>query len=1215
MNLFLRDEALTFRVATTLQTLLKHTGWLLFIGALLLQAPAMAQDITLSLKDVPITTVFHEITKQSGYDFVYSNKVKKQSHPVTIHLNNVSIKQALSACLSGQPLKYSIFDSTIVVNYDPLKSQEENPLKDSLVIRGSVKDPDNNPLAGVTIRIKGTNNGNLTDANGNFVIRIYQPGDTLLFSFIGYRRKEVAVTDRGPLNVVLYPANQTLAAVTISTGYQTISKERSAGSFSKPSMDIIENRSASMNILQRIDGLVAGLTINNAPSATQNPFLIRGLSTVGIPTSSGDHYGTNRNPLYVVDGLPMDDVTTINPQDVADITVLKDATAASIWGARASNGVIVITTKKGKPNEKLQVQYDGFISFRGKPDVTYFPMMNSRQLIVAAKETFDPSLNPWNTISTYHNLGSTGISPEQVILYNQYRGLISKAEAAKSLDSLSSINNIAQIKELWYRNAVLTHHTISLTGGGNRYSVYGSLAYTAARDARPGNKDNTYDINLRQDFKFNDYIGFYLITDLADRTTSTKRQIAIDNRFYPYQLFKDANGNTLSIPYMAYLSDAERLDFQNRSNINLDYNPLDDFNDGYTKNNELTARIIGGATIRLFKGLRFEGTYGYIKGVKRTYQYDDTKSYPVRAEVVQFTVAPTDTSTPVYYLPTAGGKYSIIDHSRINWTVRNQLIYDNTWNNHIHQLTVLLGQEAQEQRSTSNRSTVRGYNEMLQTFAPVDYATLGSVGVENPVMSNDLGKSTLTEDAFDQSEAKTRFISYYANAAYSYNQKYAINASWRIDQSNLFGIDKSAQNKPVWSVGAKWIISEEEFMDKMDWLDHLALRTTYGITGNSPLPGTASSFDIMAPKTSSFLPGGVGLTISTPANRRLTWESTQTTNLGMNFSLFSYRLRGAIDLYQKKTTNLLGKLSTNAFTGYSYIVGNFGDLQNKGIEVTLQSVNINNKHFSWHTFLTLAYNNNKITKLNTLSPITTGDQKIEQNYLAGFPAFALFAYNYAGLDTLGDPRIRLSDKSVSKEKDIAAPGDILFIGTYQPKWSGGLSNTIRYKNLKLSINTIYNLGYFMRRDVNSYYTDRMRHRIAFVNSNKADLTSGNLYAEFADRWKKPGDEAYTHIPAYVSDPSVSDSRRDINYYKFANINVLKASYIKIRDVTLSYSIPDFIVNKIKTDDITLRVQISNLMLWKANKYGIDPEFQDAVYGHRSIPFHQKTVTIGAQLTF
>src|SRR5699024_7720907 len=207
-----------------------------------------------------------------------------------------------------------------------------------------------------------------------------------------------------------------------------------------------------------------------------------------------------------------------------------------------------------------------------------------------------------------------------------------------------------------------------------------------------------------------------------------------------------------------------RIDFQNRSNINLDYNPLDEFNYGYTKNNSLANRIVGGASINLFKNLQFKGLYAYVKENKKTTSYDDEKSYRVRAEVVQFTVAPTASSTPIYYLPTTGGRYSVTNWNRRNWTVRNQLVYDNNWKNGLHQLTLLVGQEAREKRIQSHSSTVRGYNAKLQTYASIDYATLRTDGVIGSVMPNGFGRSTLSDDSFDQMEFTTRFTSYYANA-------------------------------------------------------------------------------------------------------------------------------------------------------------------------------------------------------------------------------------------------------------------------------------------------------------------------------------------------------------------------------------------------------------------------------------------------------------------
>lgn len=910
----------------------------------------------------------------------------------------------------------------------------------------------------------------------------------------------------------------------------------------------------------------------------------------------------------MVDGIPMDDVSSINPQDVADITVLKDATAASIWGSRASNGVIVITTKKGTNNAKIKVQYDGFITFQGKPDLNYMPVLNSQQFIQSAKEVFDPVVNPWSQVSAYLNTGSTGVPLHERILYNQYRGLISSGQANASLDSLAAINNIGQISDLWYRNAALMNHSVSISGGGKIHSFYGSLAYTNTQSNRPGEENNLYKINVRQDFNFSKHIQMYLITDLTNTKTYSKRNVNIDNRFYPYQLFKDPNGNNLSIPYMGYLSDSILIAYQNRSRINLDYNPLNERDYGYTKSDALMNRIVAGATIRFFKGLRFEGTYSYLKGANNTASYDDTKSYLVRSEIPQFTVAATPSATPVYYLPTNGGRYSVTNLSQRNWTVRNQLIYDNSWDGIKHQLTVLAGQEAQEQLTVTNGSTVRGYNELLQTYASIDYATLGTTGVPAPVMPNNIGRSILTNNAFNQTETQTRLTSYYANAAYTLNRRYSINSSWRIDQSNLFGIDKSAQNRPVWSVGAKWLMSDEQFFSKTSWLNRFAMRATYGVTGNSPSPGTASSYDILAPQTSNFLPGGVGLRIVTPGNSKLTWESTKTINIGFDFAMFKNRVSGSVDMYQKKTSDLLGELAVNSFTGYSSIIGNFGDMTNEGIELNLMSNNIKTKDFAWTTLFTMAYNKNKVTQLNSVVPITTGAQKVGQRYLTGYPAFTVFAYEYAGLDNIGDPQIYLADKTITKVRNIATPDDIAYKGTYQPVWNGGLSNSFSYKQFDLAINLVYSLGHVMRRDPNNFYTGRLNHNIL-------NFRTGNKTEEFFDRWRVPGDELNTSVPSYLSNVALSDSRRDVRYYTTGDINVVSASYIKLRDITFSYGLPKNLISRIKADDISFRLQFSNIMLWKANEYDIDPEFHDAFTGARSLRSNQGIVTFGVHVNF
>jgi hypothetical protein len=802
------------------------------------------------------------------------------------------------------------------------------------------------------------------------------------------------------------------------------------------------------------------------------------------------------------------------------------------------------------------------------------------------------------------------VAPHEAILYAGYLGKATPAQTQASLDSLASLDNRSQINDLWYRRGLLSNHTVSASGGGKVHSFYGSFTYTNTTNNRHKDLDNYFKVNFRQDFRFNDRLQVFLITDLSNSITTTKRNIPIDNRFYPYQLFRDQAGNNLSVPYMRHLSDSVRKDFEARSRLSLGYNPLNEIELGYTKNDALLNRIIAGASFKIIDGLKFEGTYGYIRGTRKIISFDDEQTYLVRSELVQFTVAPTPSSTPVFALPDKGGKYSMGQQTQRNWTVRNQLVYDKQWKSNFHKITLLAGQESQEQLMVFNNSTVRGYNPLLQTYGPVDYQALRT-GLAGTVMPNNGTRSVLINDAFSTNETQIRFSSYYANGAYTLNNKYSVNASWRIDGSNLFGIDKSAQNKPVWSVGAKWMMRNENFISPVQWIDDLSLRATYGITGNAPIPGTASSKDVLSPVTGGALPGGRGLTIATAANPKLTWESTRTINLGVDFAFLKSRIEGTIDVYHKKTDNLLGELPTNSLTGYSSIVGNLGTLENKGFELSLTTLTLQTKNFNWSTQLAMGYNKNKIVRINNLTELTTGAQQVQQKFAEGYTAFALFAYQYAGLDAKGDPRITLQDKTITSNRNITQPGDVIYKGTYQPVWSGGIANRFNYKSFRLIINTVFNLGHIMRRDVNLYYTGRLSHK----NFATGGFTSGNLHPDFLRRWTKPGDEQITNIPSYVVNTAISNTRRDVEYYQHGDINVVSASFIKVRDIMLSYTIPQGLSQKIKANFIDVRLQVGNLMLWKANKFDIDPEFHDAFTGIRSLRSNQHTFTLGIHANF
>lgn len=1178
-------------------------------------ALAIAQNITVNKKNSTLFAVLKEIRKQSGYDFYYEQNDLVLQSKISVNVNDQPIEQVLHGILDKLDLTYEVNNKIFTIRKKNVQRSSNFTAQQGIEVWGKVTNTGNTALPGATITIKGTSTSTKTDQNGLFHFQKVNPNSSLIITYLGHKTEEIRVKEN--LSVQLQMENAALEEVVIvNTGYQSISKERSTGSFSKPDMSVLSNRTGSMNVLQRLDGLIPGLAVNNAPNAAQNPLLIRGLTTIGLPNSSRVYSGTNRNPLYVVDGIPVDDVSSINPQDVDNITVLKDATAASIWGARASNGVIVITTKKGANNSSVSIQYDGFFNFQGKPNLDYTPSLDSKQFIAAAKEVFDPIAYPWATVSAYGNLSGSGVAPHERILYNLNRGLISQEQANSSLDSLASLDNRQQIKDLWYRNASLMNHTVSAATGSENYSFYGSAAYTDTRNSSPDEKNKSYKINLNNNFNAGKKIKINLVNDLTNTNTRTPRNINIDYNYYPYQMFKDASGNHLDMSYMQYLTDETRVDYENRSRINLGYVPLDERLYGNTAANTFTSRNVLGLNVKVIEGLQFEGTYGYVKRNSKTESYDDEKSYRVRSELVQFTVAPDINSTPIYYLPTTGGVYDVDNVNQDNWTVRNQFSYNRDWSDDKHQLTALLGQEMQENQIKMTGSLVRGYNDLLQTYAPVDYSTLGLSGVNNPVMSNYLsGRSILYKDFFDQSFSQTRFLSYYSNLAYTYARKYSLNASFRIDQSNLFGIDKAAQNKPVWSIGGKWNISREEFMSNVHWLDNLALRTTYGLTGNAPSPGVAASYDILTSSSSPSFLNGTGLSINTPSNAKLTWESTKNTNIGLDFAFLNQRISGSIDVYRKNTENLLGYMPTNSFSGYSSIVGNIGNLDNKGIELSLQATPVNGNNFSWNTILNLAYNKNKLKQLNFSTAISTAAAKIFDQYAEGYPAFAVFAYQYAGLDELGDPQIQLHDGTITKAPSAAKVEDVIFKGSMQPVWTGGFSNIFSYKSLSLAANTVFNLGHVMRRDVNSYYAGRLTHTNATVAYTGSGFTGGNVHSDFLDRWKQPGDELITDIPSYVSNSSTSAARRNVGYYTYGDINVISASYIKLRDITLSYRLPKTMLQNLKINDIALRLQVSNLLLWTANNEGIDPEYHNAYSGIRSIPTNQGSIALGANIKF
>lgn len=1185
-------------VSTKTLLAMKLTIVLLTAFLFQVQAAGLAQSVTANLQKESLRNVFKIVEKQTGVTVFYNEEYIKNAHPVTIDARQMPLADFLTSILKPEKLTFEMKQGNVVVMREKEVKFSGSPSQ-KIMVSGKVTDNNKNPLRGATIRVKGGQSVVMSDEKGMFTLEA-EKGEVLLITFVGFNEKEIIITDAQVITVVLVPSEQVLElAEVVSTGYQKITRERNTGSVAKVDMVTVATRSASTNILQRLDGLAPGLVVNNAPGG--EPLLIRGLTSLN----------STRSPLIVVDGveLPADNtsddsrnnvfnisnpVSNINPQDIEDITILRDASAASIWGAKAANGVIVITTKKGKAAQKLRIEYDGYYNFQGRPDRAYVPKLNSREFIAVAKEIF-PQYAPYNNWSSVQTLAP--VPPHLQIQYDQYRGLITPQQADKSLDSLASLDNRGEIADLFYRKAATTNHTVSLSGGGNLYNFYGSVSYTGIQSSTRGEKNNTYKLNLRQDFNLSKRLQLSLITDLTNTVASAANLgngiTAPDVSFVPYQRFRDNAGNPLAVNFLGNYSDSLRLDYAARSRVNLDYIPIDEMNRAHAKSNLIAGRVVGSVRLQILKGLRFEGTYGYQTFSRNSRLTQDQESYVVRDQLVKFTQPPSGTSSPRYWLPKDGGMLIVNNASQKNWTVRNQLVFDRSWNP--HQLTVLFGQEATSIAPLTSSATYYGWDDQLQVGRPVNIDTLMK-GITGTIPGGT--RVLATNNVLGGEGAVARTTSWYSTLGYMYDRRYALNASWRIDQSNLFGLAKSAQNRPVYSIGGKWLLNNEAFMKSLDWVNRLSLRFTYGITGNAPRPAQAASFDILQAAANVNYVNGVGLIVATPGNDKLTWESTRIYNTGLDFTFFRSRFGGSIDFYVKKTTDLIGPLMTAPLTGYATVIGNYGDLENKGIEFSLNSININKQNFGWTTVLNVAYNKNKITRMATASAITTGTGMINSSFAEGKPAYALFEFINGGLNASGDPQIIQADGKILSAKNGSKPEDIHVAGTSQPIWTGGLFNTFSYKGFQLGVNISFNLGHVLFRDFNRVWNDV--------------LYQNNIQPEFANRWKAPGDENKTNIPRYAYNSSIANARNDF-YYQYSNLNSFNASYAKIREITLSYSLARGLVQRMGAEGLTFRAQVSNLMLWKKNNLGIDPEFQSPD-GYRNIRTGQGTITVGAHLT-
>lgn len=1030
--------------------------------------------------------------------------------------------------------------------------------QDQLVIYGDVKSVDGKPISGAYIKIKNRPYHALTDTNGRFSAQILDV-DTIIVSHVGFKPVSRVIDSKlsSVIHITMQPLINEIKEVIVSTGYQDIPKERATGSFFKIDNEVLNQR-VGTDMISRIEGLTSSLQIDRR-DPNQQTIQIRGLSTLDV---------ANATPLIVLDNFPYaGDINNINPNDIESVTVLKDAAASSIWGARAGNGVIVITTKKAKLNQPLDVSFNSNLSLRSKPNLFSANQLSSGSYIDLEKNLFAQGY--------YDNLFSDPTFPAVsgvVDLLNQVRnGTITAARAEQQINQLRSKDVRSDMQKYLYRNSVNQQYYLNLTGAGTKIRYLLSAGYDKDNTTLRGNGSDR--ITLRSNNILDLTKRLQLSADvLYTKTNSTanspggygtykKNQASIS----PYASLVNSDGSPAAIDL--YYSKAFTDTAGNGKLLDWKYRPLQELANNENRSKTTDILLNAGVSYKLLSWLKADVKYQFEQSWSSADNLQNLNSYATRDYINTFTQI---NGNSIFYAIPKKAILTSFDQTSQQQAVRGQLSFDRAWGPK-NRLTAIAGTEIRETKSNSSNFVTYGYDPNTLTTTPVDFANL------YPTYDAIYGDSYIYNNQ-KFTAYLNRFISYFANAAYTLDNKYTITASARRDESNLFGVSTNQKGVPLWSAGALWRVNRENFYN-INWLPELSLRATYGISGN--LSPNESALTRIQYLTASLSPVKLPfVSITAPPNPHLRWEQVKTLNFGADFEMFNNRLSGSLEYYTKHSDDLINSVLLDPTVGFNSANQNSASIFTRGTDIVLNSLNLSGD-FKWRSTLLFSNVNYKTTK--NLNPPQEAGLVSDGSYI--FPVlnqnpYVIVSYKWAGLDPkTGDPMGYLNG---SVSKDYAAitqnPLDQQVIsGSALPTVFGTLRNTLDWHQFSLAFNINYRFGYYFRKPTTSY-------------SNL--LSGGSGYTDYYQRWQKPGDELHTNTPSFIYP---GNDLRDA-FYHYASINVEKADNVKLDEIYLSYSIrPAKAFAGIKLIQVYLFANQLNLILWKANKSGIDP---DVLYGYR-----------------
>lgn len=1170
-------------------------------------AASFGQLVTLKEKNVTLEKMFREIRLQSGYDVLLSTNKISSTTTFNANFSNSTIEEVMAKIIAGNDLTYTIEDKTILIKPKD-KSLIDKVLGYFLAVKisGKVRDKSGAALPGVSVREKGAANAVSTNAAGDFTISVKE-GAVLSFSYIGYKTLEVPIGSKTVINVTLEEDAAQLKEVNVvSTGYQQLDRKLFTGAATQLKVSEVERLGVS-DISRMLEGQVAGVTLQNVSGTFGAAPKIR---VRGATSLSGDN-----KPLWVVDGIILEDVVNIsnealssgdantllgssvaglNADDIESFNILKDAAATAMYGARAMNGVIVVTTKKGRQTEGApRISYTGNFTTYSKPSYEGTDILNSDEQMAVLVEYFNKGAYQMPSARGGQDRGLFSKLYEELYNFdpatNTFALKYNKADVTAFLTKYANANT--DWFDILYKNSLKQEHSLSVNSGTEKFQTYASTSFLNDKGQTIGSNVDRFTGNFRANFAPSQKLSFELITTASvrnQRTPSGNSDRQSDPVYGSYYREFDIN------PYN-YARNTSRLIRPYDENGNLEFftknyapfNIINELENNYTKLQMLDIKVQGGVKYKIIPSLIYSvnAAYRFSKSERQSYVLENSNQAQAfrsggnatndGSNDYLYIDSANPTGLPVSVLP-SGGFYNTAGDNLTNYYFRHDLVYDKNFNEK-HYLNVFGSME------------VRYIDRQNEYFNGIGYQYENG-GLVNPSYLYFKEAGEAGKAYFGMGNNYERYVAYMLRAAYSYKGLYSFNATTRYDGSNKMGRSTNARWLPTWNVSGSWNADQESFWPKNDIVSAAVLRGSYGLTASI---GSATNslpvfYDQIARR--SLLKDQETLTyISSLQNADLTWEKSYDANIGLDLKFFKNKVNLSVDLYKRNIYDLLGNLNTSGIGGEFTKTANYAAMSSKGIEFTLSGSPVTAGDFKWTTNFNFSFNKTKITELDAL-PNVWRAVSATGGAVLGYPQRGLFSVQFAGLDhNTGYPTFY--DGNTTPTTYINLQGDnianLKYEGPTDPTTTGGFFNQFKYKNFTLSALFKFSAG------------NKLRLNPA-IAASYSDMTT--LSRDVLNRWIMPGDEKFTSIPALLdplsaanilsSSGSATDARYPYNLYNYSTERVVSGDYIKLSRINLAYDLPKKFYSKLKMSNASVVVACDNVAVLYADKKlnGEDPEF-------------------------